>query len=65
MRAKRGVVRDEKATVAVINMASESILIDGGAPKFLADKMNHQIVITGNRFIIPFKSIKFRLWEVS
>jgi hypothetical protein len=51
--------------VAAIKITSDSILIEGGAPKLLADKINHQIVITGNRFIMPFKSIKFRLWAVS
>ena len=62
---KRGVVREEKATVAVISIVSESILMDGGAPRFLAERTNHQIVITGKIFIMPFKSIRFRLWEVS
>ena len=41
------------------------MLIEGGAPRFLADSKNHQIVITGKRFIMPFKRIKFRLWAVS
>ena len=56
-----GIVKEENEIVAVISITSESILIEGGAPKFLADKTNHQTDITGNRFIIPFRSIKFRL----
>lgn len=60
-----GIVRQEKEIVAVIKIASDSILIDGGAPRFLAERINHQIVITGKIFIIPFRSIKFRLWDVS
>lgn len=61
IKTRRGVVRLEKATVAVISIASESILIEGGAPRFLADRINHQMVIMGNRFIMPFRSIRFRL----
>ena len=60
-----GIVIDENEIVAAIRIVSESILIEGGAPRLLADKINHQIVITGNMFIIPFKSIRFRLWAVS
>lgn len=56
-----GIVREENEIVAVIKIASDNILIDGGAPRFLADKINHQIVITGKIFIIPFSNIKFRL----
>lgn len=65
IRARRGEDRVENAMVAVINMASDNMLIEGGAPRFLADKINHQVVIIGNKFIMPFKSIRFREWEVS
>ena len=57
--------REENEIVAVINIVSASILIDGGAPRFLAHKINHQIVKEGNKFISPFKSLKFRVWDVS
>jgi len=60
-----GIVRLESEIVAVIKTASESILIEGGAPRFLAERINHQIVIAGKRFIMPFRSIRFRLWAVS
>ena len=49
----------------MIKTTSESILIEGGAPRFLAERINHQIVITGNKFINPFNSIKLRLCAVS
>ena len=65
INAITGMVSVENEIVAAISMTSESMLIEGGAPKFLAAKINHQIDITGNRFIMPFKSIKFRLWAVS
>jgi hypothetical protein len=61
IRDKRGTVIDENATVAEISIASDSMLIDGGAPRFLADKRNHQIVMAGNKFIIPFRRRRFRL----
>lgn len=51
--------------MAVISIVSANILREGGAPKFEADKMNHQIVIAGKSPINPFNSIKFRLWAVS
>lgn len=60
-----GIVRLERETVAAIKTISESMLIEGGAPKFLAEKINHQAVIAGKRFIMPFNTIKFRLWAVS
>jgi hypothetical protein len=60
-----GIVNEENEIVAVIKITSDNILIEGGAPRFLADKINHQIVITGNRFIIPFNNIRLRLWAVS
>jgi hypothetical protein len=47
--------------VAAISIISESILREGGAPRLLAERINHQIVIAGKMFIIPFSSIKFRL----
>lgn len=58
-------MRGENLMVAVISIVSASILREGGAPRFLAERRNHQIVITGNTFIIPFRSIKLRLWAVS
>ena len=57
----RGIVRLENEIVAAIKTVSESMLIEGGAPRFLAERINHQTAITGKRFIIPFKIIKFRL----
>jgi hypothetical protein len=60
-----GIVRLESETVAVIKAISESILMEGGAPRFLAERINHQTVIAGKRFIMPFNTIKFRLWAVS
>lgn len=51
--------------MAVMSIISESIFSEGGAPKFLAERMNHQIVIAGKIFIIPFSRIRFRLWVVS
>lgn len=62
---RRGVVKDENLIVAAISIVSASIFREGGAPKFLADNRNHQIVITGNRFIMPLSSIRFRLCAVS
>lgn len=55
----------ENAIVAVRSIASAIILIDGGAPRFLAFKTNHQIVREGNKFIIPLTIIKLRVWDVS
>ena len=65
IRPRRGTVIEENATVAEMSIASDSILIDGGAPNFLADNRNHMTVIAGNRFIIPFSRSRFRLWAVS
>ena len=60
-----GIVRLESEIVAAIKTTSESILIEGGAPRFLAERINQQTVVVGNRFIMPFNTIKFRLWAVS
>lgn len=60
-----GIVRLEKEIVAAIKTISETILIEGGAPRFLAERINHQTAIMGKRLIIPFNIIKFRLWAVS
>lgn len=60
-----GIVSLESEIVAAIKTISESMLIEGGAPRFLAERINHQIAITGKRFIMPFNTIKFRLWAVS
>ena len=46
-------------------MVSDSIFREGGAPRFLADRINHQAVIAGNKFIIPFNIIRLRVWDVS
>lgn len=61
IKAIMGIVKEEKEIDAVINIISESMLIEGGAPRFLAERINHQTVITGKTFIRPFKIIKLRL----
>jgi hypothetical protein len=65
IKAIIGIVNEENEIVAVIKITSDNILIEGGAPRFLADRINHQIAITGNKFIIPFNNIRLRLWAVS
>lgn len=65
IKERIGVVKLEYITVAVIKIVSASIFKEGGAPKFLAARINHQIVIAGNKFIIPFSRIRFRVWDVS
>jgi hypothetical protein len=60
-----GIVRLESETDAAIKTTSESMLIEGGAPRFLAERINHQTAITGKRLIMPFNNIKFRVWAVS
>ena len=55
----------ENAIVAVRSIASAIILIDGGAPKFLALRTNHQIVREGNKFINPLIIIRLRVDDVS
>lgn len=57
----RGVENDENLMVAAMSMISDNILIEGGAPRFLAERINHQTVIAGKRFIIPFSRRRFRL----
>lgn len=51
----------ESLTVAVISTVSASILIEGGAPRLLAESRNHQMVMAGKIFIMPFRRIKLRL----
>lgn len=55
------VVVDAWAIVAVINIVSASILIEGGAPRFAAFSRNHHIVIIGKIFIIPLIIVRLRL----
>lgn len=55
----------ENENVLEIKIVSANILILGGAPKFLAFNINHQIVNAGNKFISPLIKFKLRVNEVS
>jgi len=55
----------ENEIVAVRSITSASMLIEGGAPKFLAARINHQIVRAGNKFINPLIISIFRVVDVS
>ena len=63
--ARNVIKNSENDVVAVINIISLNILIDGGAAMFTVIHINHHIVIVGRSLIIPFIRYILRVCRIS